>query len=261
MSTCCRATDRRPTAGGLWFWSMCCVIIMTSVNAGTARAGWLSRTVTEVNGSFSNMQPAFGFERGLGTSRVDWGDPLPGSFTSFLSFQGYDALPGVSQPWFFGGQTVSPGGSFLMGTITFRNGSVTSTSSAQNLHVDLNVTVFGAEFEIDNHPLLASDTLGISVVQTPNQGVDKVADADYIYFTNFPFLGRFLVYEGQTTSVQVYGRFGSIDPAGFGAVDDPTAGIVLPLETSVPAPPSIVLCVGALGCLVVRRGIGRLMTL
>jgi hypothetical protein len=214
-----------------------------------------------VDGRFTSIQPAFGFETGLNTSRLDWGNPIAGSFTSYLSFQGYDALPGFSQDWFYGGQTVMPGQRFLAGKITFRNGSVTTNSSAENLTVTMAVSVFGAELDIDNHPLLVNDTWTISVVQTPNLGVDRVADADYIYFPNFPSLGRLLAYEGQTATVEIFAKFGSVDPAGFGAVLDPTTGIVLPLEPAVPAPPSLVLGACALGCFLARRGIGRVGTL
>jgi hypothetical protein len=215
--------------------------VLTVGNA--AHAQWVNRTVTEVNGTFSNIQPFFGFETGLGTNRVDWGVPIAGSFTSFLLFQGYDRFPGVTQEWFAGGQTVSPGQEFLLGSITFRNGSVTTSSSSPNLSVDLNATVFGSEFYIDNHPLLLQERFRISIVQTPNQGIDPVADADYIYFTDFPSLGSFRVVEGKSTSVKLYGRFGSIEPSRFGEVEDPSAGVVLPSITTVPvpAPPAAVL--------------------
>jgi len=223
--------------------------ILAFQNVATAQ--WLNRTVTEVNGTFNNIQPSFGFETGLGTNRVDWGVPIAGSFTSYLSFQGYDRFPGFEQPWFSGGQTVTPGQEFLLGSITFRNGSVTTASSLTNLSVDLDLYVFGSEFYIDNHPLVIQEPLRISIVQTPNQGIDPVADADYFYFTDFQSLGSFRVYEGRSTSVQVYGRFGSVDPSRFGDVEDPTAGVVLPSVlpiTSVPAPPAIALAVvGAVG--------------
>jgi hypothetical protein len=223
--------------------------ILALQNVATAQ--WLNRTVTEVNGTFNNIQPSFGFETGLGTNRVDWGVPIAGSFTSYLSFQGYDRFPGFEQPWFSGGQTVMPGQEFLLGTLAFRNGSVTASSSSPNLSVDLNLSVFGSEFYIDNHPLLIQDRLRISIVQTPNQGIDPVADADYIYFTDFPSLGSFRVFEGQSTSIPIYARFGSLEPTRFGDVEDPTAGVVLPYVTAVspvPAPPAIALAaVGAAG--------------
>lgn len=220
-----------------------------------AHAEWILRDVTAVDGSFSNIQPTFGYEVGDGTSRIQWGDPLAGSFASALGFQGYNAFPGFDQWWSFGGQRVTPYQSFLAGTIRFENGSVATYSSSTNLTVDLNMSAFGAEFDIDYHPLLVDDTWQISIVQTPNFGIDPIADADYIYFTNFPTLGSFHVFEGRSSSVQVFARFGSIDPVSFGDVED-FNGVVLPFVASnVPEPSAIVLwSIGlAAGCVVIKR--------
>jgi hypothetical protein len=98
----------------------------------------------------------------------------------------------------------------------------------------LDVKVFGSEFYIDSHPLLESHLLDIRIRQTPNFGVDPVADADYIYFPAFPLAGSFRVFEGKRTSVPIYARFGSLEPTSFGAVEDPTAGIVVQVTTDNP---------------------------
>jgi hypothetical protein len=73
---------------------------------------WIQRTVTSVNGEFSDIQPRFGAEVGLGTSRIQWGVPLSGSFSSFLQFDGYDRFPNESQPYFAPGQTIGQGQRF-----------------------------------------------------------------------------------------------------------------------------------------------------
>ena len=207
--------------------------LLLAVGFAPADAQWTNRTVTEVNGNLDNLQPPSGYEYGEGTPRLDWGDPVAGSFTSYLEFEGYDALPGFDQPWYYGGQLVLPGQRFLAGKITFRNGSVATYSSATNITIDLDVTVYGSEFDRDNHPLLVNDTWTIAVTQTTNQGIDPVEDADFIYFPDFPQLGSFRVFEGRTTSVEIYAQFGSVEPAGFGAVSDPTAGVVLPVPGAV----------------------------
>ena len=209
--------------------SVALLLLANSVWSTTsARAQFVTRTVTVANGEFGNMSPRFGFEVGEGTSRVEWGQALPGSVTSFMRFDGYDAVPNFEQEWFFGGQTVMPEQSFRLGTLTFRNGSVATTSSAVDLSVDLDVSAFGGEFLVDSQPFLAEDTWRIQIRQTPNTGVDQVVDADYFYFPAFPSLGSFRVFEGKSTSVQVFARFGSLQPAAFGAVADPTAGVVVP---------------------------------
>src|SRR4051812_21817393 len=95
------------------------VISSTALLSGTVNADWVNRTVTSVDGVFTSIQPAFGFETGLGTPRLDWGVPIDGSVTSFLRFQGYDAVPGVDQSWSAGGQTVRPGDKYLAGTILY----------------------------------------------------------------------------------------------------------------------------------------------
>ena len=237
--------DGRSTRQGrrwILFAMLAAIGSMPSVAAGAQ--DWVSRTVTAVGGTFTDISPAFGYESGLGTSRLDWGDPLPGSFTSYLQFNGYDAFPGFDQPWFYGGQTVAPGQRFLAGTMEFRNGSVQTYSSSMYENISMQISVFGSELSIDNHPLSLSDKWTITVVQTPNQGVDPKADADYFYFTNFPNLGSFHVLEGATASVEIYGKFGSIDPAGFGAVSDPSLGFV---TTPVPEPSGFVSLVSGLG--------------
>ena len=173
---------------------------------------WIGRTVTAVSGQFGPLHPGFPSDIGIGTNHLEWGVPSAGSFSSFLNWEGYDAFPGQDQLWFSPGQQVRPYGQFLAGYLSFRNGTVDQSSSALNLSTDLAVNVFGAELYIDNHPLIVNDDWAISIVQTVNGGVDRVADADYAYFTNFPRMGSFRIFEGRTARVPVYAIFGSVDP-------------------------------------------------
>jgi hypothetical protein len=224
-------------------WSYICSLLVAlfafAASEATAQSLWINRTVTAVDGEFNNMQPRFGFEVGEGTSRVQWGQPLSGSFSSFLRFEGYDALPGFDQPWFFGGQTVAPGQSFLAAALTFGNGTVSTTSSAPILTVDLDVSAFGAEFMIDNHPFSVSDTWEIEIRNTPNAGLDPVADADYIFFRDFPHLGSFRVFEGQQAGIHIHAAFGSLSPVAFGAVSNPSVGVWVPSIVNDPRAPGV----------------------
>jgi hypothetical protein len=200
---------------------------------------WIQRTVTSVNGEFSDIQPRFGAEVGLGTSRIQWGVPLSGSFSSFLQFDGYDRFPNESQPYFAPGQTIGLGQRFEAGRITFRNGSVATASSAENLTVTLDAHVFGSEFLIDTHPLFVDDTWRIDIKQTPNQGTDAARNADYIFFPDFPYLGSFRVNEGRTTSMRLMVKFGSIIPVGFEDISDPSAGFWTPSIVDDPSAPGV----------------------
>ena len=80
-----------------------------------------------------------------------------------------------------------------------------------------------------------SDT--ITYVVTPNLGVSDLADADYIELRNHPELPRVLVEEarsplGNTGTVELWGRVGSLDPLFFA---NPTGGVALDV-TAVPEP-------------------------
>ncbi len=223
-----------------------CRYALTVVSAlllsDTANAEWISRTVEEIDARFIDIQPRFGFETGIGTSRITWGDPVDGSFSSSLGFQEFE---GVS--------VVTPFGEYLAGRVVFRNGSVTASSSTDRLTVDLDVSIFGTEFVRETLPLFLTETWRIRIVQTQNEGIDPLADADFIFFDDFPELGSFRVLEGKSTAVWLFAEFGSIRPARFGEVDDPNVGFVLqsvePLS-AIPEPSTLTLLgVGTVGLL------------
>ncbi len=163
----------------------------------------------------------------MGTSHIEWGQAPPGSVTSSLQFNDYDAFPGQDQEWYWGGgQTVNPGQSFRAGSITYRNGSAAAGTSSPDLTVDLDTYVFGSEFYINEHPLVVLDTLKIRIRETPNTGVDPAADADFLYFPDFPSLGSIRVYEGASTTFPIYATFGPVIPTAFGAPQNPHSGFL-----------------------------------
>ena len=203
---------------------------------------WWQRTVTSVSGAFEDINPKFGFENGVGTPRLAWGDPGEDSFQSSLEFLGYDRFPEQDQPWFFPGQTVQPGQAFEAGKLRFRNGTVATASSARELRVELSASVFGGEFYIDNHPLIVHDTWRIMVRQTPNVEGDPEASADYIFFPDFPHLGSLRVLEERTATARMMVKFGSLIPDSIAELEDPSAGFWSPSviddpdAAGVPAP-------------------------
>jgi hypothetical protein len=195
-------------------------------------AAWAQfKTVTVVNGEFTGISPIFGAESGLGTTHIEWGVPVPGSFRPFLDFEGYDRFPDREQLWFESGQTVLPNAKFLAGYLTFRNGTVEETSSSLDLSVDLKFYALGSNSGLD--PLVQIDTIKLQIRQTPNDGT-QVGSADYVHFPNRPELKSFRVFEASTARVPLYLKFGSLIPAGFGDVEDPSTGFISPSVTDNP---------------------------
>lgn len=105
----------------------------------------------------------------------------------------------------------------------------------------------------------------MTIVSTSNLGVDPRADADYVYFTQFPQFGSFRVFEGATTSVELLGRFtplnfqgfgGVFQLVGFGEVTNPNLSFTSPsvISSQVPEPSSVVLLAfGLLAVAYMRR--------
>ncbi|HEY4956487.1 MAG TPA: PEP-CTERM sorting domain-containing protein [Caldimonas sp.] len=119
-------------------------------------------------------------------------------------------------------------GVFEFGTLTLTNGIFFNQAS-----FDVTFTT------VSSDPLFNGRTFSdtISYVVTPNLGVNDLADADYIEVRNHPELGRVHVDEagsplGNTGTVELWGRVGSLDPLFFA---DPTGGVALDV-TAVPEP-------------------------
>src|SRR5438093_1948088 len=119
---------------------------------------------------------------GIGTNSITWGIPA-----DFLSFSSAFTFTGTSF-------MVPQGVSFVMGTLQYTNGATDAGSTITN--VTLLVHTSSAD------PLFTQDIpLGITIVSTPNLGISPQADADFMFFTNFPQFGSFRLFEGATTSV------------------------------------------------------------
>lgn len=251
MNRACRALN-----GGKWRFAALLVAALGLGRSAAVHAGnlWTSRTVLSVDGTFQNFQPNLGFVAGEGSNRVVFGEPLPGSFASSLTWYGFSA------PFFSDGQNVLPGQRFLAGEVEFANGTTAAGSSAAQSSVELDVSVFGEELLVDNHFFQVDDTWRIEIVQTPNT-LDPAASADYIFFPDFPSLGSLRVYEGHTAVAQIFAKFGSVDPVSFGQpdpndafltpsiVNDPNA----PGPAPAPEPSSLVIASLAVGGLALCR--------
>lgn len=147
---------------------------------------------------------------------------------------------------FTGAQVATPASvstPFLLGTITVTNGIWFSQASAS-----LTVRTSAPGTPFDNRSF--TDTLRYTV--TPNTGTaDQNADA--LAFDGHLALGRIRVYEaasglGNTGSVDLYGRVGSLIPAFFA---NPTGGVYI---QAVPEPEGWLLL--TLG-MAVLAGVGR----
>ena len=144
---------------------------------------------------------------GIGSSSISWGDP--GSFgvgpSSFL----FTPAPFTS---------VAQGVTFVLGTLRYFNGTVGTGTEITS--VVLRIVSSSSTPELNNQQLL----LPFNIYQTPNGGVDPIVDADFLYFSNAVQFGSFRVLEGNFATVQLLGRFGSLDNDGFGNVVSGTSG-------------------------------------
>ena len=180
---------------------------------------------------------------GIGTNQLDFS--LPDSAPSFFKFDGTSF------------ENVQVGQTFVLGTLSYKNGLgfigghtselAVSSSSSTTTPFDFN-QILTEQIRLDiTYNFLLVD--GVIFDATPEQ------QADILYFPNRPELGSFRIYENSTGTVEVLGRFGSLELAGFGnAISggfvDPT---IDPIPTapavSVPEPSSILsfLALGTLG--------------
>jgi len=161
---------------------------------------------------------------GIGTNSISWGDP--GSF-------------GIGQSsftfWPIPFQNVPLGQPFVMGTLTFYNGTIFVGTELTN--VDLLIQSSSSDPGY-------TQTLGLPlrIFQTTNQNIDPIADADFLFFSDALQFGSFRVLEGQWASVEILGRFNSLDNAGFGRVtaeSSPGAGFVSSSVEVVPEPETL----------------------
>lgn len=179
---------------------------------------------------------------GIGTDFINWGTPIPGSFTNQLSFEAFNF---TNQP---------KGEDFVAGYLYYRNGSVDLTSTINGVDLVLNTSSSDLDFT-------QTLTLPIAIGTTPNFRIDPIADADYIYFPDYPDRGSFRVLEGESTYVEILARFNSLEFVGFGNVGNPSKGFVtssieLDPFPSVPEPTATWALVG-LGLVKISLGFNK----
>ncbi|AVQ74060.1 hypothetical protein B5D77_24685 [Microcystis sp. MC19] len=179
------------------------------------------------NGVFNSFASPFPYTdvNGIGTNQLDFS--LPDSAPSFFKFDGTSF------------ENVQVGQTFVLGTLSYKNGigwiglhtselavsSSSSTTTPFNFNqilteqIGLDMTANG--FVVD----------GVLVLATPEQA------ADILYFPNRPELGSFRIYENSTGTVEVLGRFGSLQLAGFGNAI--SGGFVDPTIDPIPTAPAV----------------------
>jgi hypothetical protein len=149
---------------------------------------------------------------GMGTNAITWGNDHPVY---------HDPVLNVGALTFTGADfDTSVGESFVMGNLWFRN-AFTYWGEIDQVTLALNT----GTVDPNNYSNLQLP-LTIAFGSTVNQYIDPYADADYIYFPDYPEFGSFRVFEGNSTSVELLGVFGSFTFLGFGAVEDPTVGFL-----------------------------------
>jgi hypothetical protein len=149
---------------------------------------------------------------GLGTNKVVWGQ----GGSSSLEFLGRDGIPddtGVQE---------------VLGKLCFDNASGFLSTAIDGITLSIDLVSFDGGGPLDP-PL---PPLDITIITTPaNEDPDR--DLDEIYFAGAnEKLGKFVVREGGFACADLPAQFGSVIFLGFGAVDDPTQGAVIPTAAS-----------------------------
>lgn len=141
---------------------------------------------------------------------------------------------------------VAPEEEFLLGTITYSNGSSNSGTG-----------IYGATLTIavPNDSSIIPIVAPFKVLTTANGGISAFLDADYLEF-GAPLNIRFHVYEGAAGTANVFGKIVG-DPVltltEFALPQGQAGNAVL---TSVPLPGTLpMLCLGLLSFRVARRGL------
>jgi hypothetical protein len=147
------------------------------------------------------------------------------------------------------GQAVPAVGEFFTAsTLLYRNGTIVGDTEVNRIR--LTIEAFDSD---DLGTPFGTFEAWIEIVNSPNLGISPEADADFIYFPDFPQFGSFRVFEESETSVELIFQRGSLIFQGFGAVTDPGVGFVSPSIFPVPEPASGLTFGGALAALVWRR--------
>jgi len=171
---------------------------------------------------------------GIGTNQLNFS--FPSFDPNFFKFDGTSF------------ENVQVGQTFVLGTLSYKNGIgfidgglpgrigasytselAVSSSSSTTTPFDFNqILTEQIRLEITPNFLLVD---GLIAEATPEQ------QADILYFPNRPELGSFRIYENSTGTVEVLGRFGSLELAGFGNAI--SGGFVDPTIDPIPTAPAV----------------------
>jgi hypothetical protein len=175
------------------------------------------QAATTFGGSFISTNPTCreeNFCTGLETSRFSFGEPADAqSFQTSLEF-----IPNTF--------TERPSGEFLIGTLKITNGvvaidSILSQPGTNTAYIDLSLRAFTDGVSSPND----RGIFRLAYNSTTNDDPDlrSLANADQVFFPDFPEYGVVNILEGNTAdsttyNVGILARFGSIVPAGFQAL-------------------------------------------
>jgi|GEM_PF-2652963 len=147
------------------------------------------------------------------------------------------------------------GNTYVIGQLTVQNGIWWTDTYYSNPVITIAMETFSANPTYN----------GLGFVQdalyrgTPNVNNNPYLDADFIYFYEFPEFGSFRILEGYSGAVEILGRFGSLELAGFGEVLTPDTAYVsssISINNPVPEPATffmIGLGMFALGAIRLRK--------
>ena len=124
-----------------------------------------------------------------------------GQYGSRLGFSGNSSVSEVK------------GQPFTLGYLTFQNGTTGGGTEINTVDLSLSTSSTDPDF-------VKQLSLTVGVISTLNGYVDPFADADILYFPDYPQYGSFRVFEGTTSTVELLGTFNSLDFEGFGKVQD-----------------------------------------
>lgn len=197
------------------------IIVVTATLLGVVDASadeWASRSFSGAKIRFQGVSPEqdwfyieqTGPAEGL---MIGW----PGDL-----YQNWQQMPGASvltmiDAYYLSDVTVSRSQSWKLGTIYYANGLHPGEAQRTHLEAAMTIEISGVEspsgyFDIDGvwHDLAVgefweNDVWRLGILQNP-------AGDDAVYLLDHPELGYFYVPEGQSGYLDVYAKFGSIDP-------------------------------------------------
>jgi hypothetical protein len=186
---------------------------------------------------------------GTGNSYFNWGVANGVDFTE-SNFQYIGSQDGSPAP--------AVGDRFVIGRLFYHNGTIAGGTQVDSVKLILRAAedVFDLDFNYLGNNEIGEFEVLIQIVNTPNYGIDPDADADFIYFPDYPEFGSFRVYEENETSVDLVFQRGSLIFQGFGDVADPSVGFVSPSIVPfnpVPQPATMALAGVALAALGIAR--------